>query len=108
MYIVLGMQEVMLALIIIRLMEDSQFIISLTISQFVLSLIGSVTIALQNTDCNLADAYADVALARECIRDSRNEDCWGKVWNRIDQLWEPLSTNLEQLGYTAIVLMLVL
>ena len=50
-------------------MEDSQFIISLTISQFVLSFIGSVTIALQSTDCNLADAYADVALARECIRD---------------------------------------
>ena len=22
------------------------------------------------------DAYTDVALARECIRDSRNEECW--------------------------------
>ncbi len=59
------MQEVMLALnISIRLMEDSHFF-----DYFTICFIGSVTIALQSTDCNLADAYADVALARECIRD---------------------------------------
>ena len=52
----------------IRLLEDSQFIVALTVSQFVLSFLGRVTTALQSRDCNLADAYNDVALARECIR----------------------------------------
>ena len=70
----------------IRLMEDFQFIVALNVSHFVLSFLGSVTTALQSADCNLADAYDDVALAKECIRDSRNEDCWKKVWNRIDQV----------------------
>lgn len=57
------MQEMMLPLIYIRLLEDSQFIGALTVSQFVLSFLGTVTTALQSTDCNLADAYDDVALA---------------------------------------------
>ena len=30
--------------------------------------------------------YDDVGLAKECIRDCRNEDCWSKVWKRVDQL----------------------
>ena len=54
----------------IRLLEDSQFIVALVTVQFVLSFLRCVTLALQSTECNLVDAYADVALARECIRDS--------------------------------------
>ena len=67
--------------IYVRLLEDSQFIVALTVSQFILSFLGSVTTALQSIDCNLADAYNDVALARECKHDSRNEDCWDKIWS---------------------------
>lgn len=70
----------------IRLLEDPLFIVALTVSQFILSFLGSVTTVLQSIDCNLADAYNDVALARECIRDSRNENCWDKVWSRIEHL----------------------
>ena len=70
----------------IRLLEDSQFIVALAVSHFILSFLCSVTIALQKKDCNLADAYHDIALARECIIDSRNEDSWKKVWNRVDQV----------------------
>ena len=70
----------------IRLLEDSQFIVALTVAHYVLSFLGNVTTALQTTDCNLADAYDDVALAKECIRDSRNEDCWKKIWTRVDQI----------------------
>jgi len=46
-----------------RLMEDLQFIVALTVSQLVLSFLGAVTTALQSTECNLADAYDNVALA---------------------------------------------
>ena len=78
------MQETMLPHI--QLLEDSQFIVALTVSQFVLSFLDAGTTALQNTDCNLADAYDDVALARERICDCRNEVWWKKAWNRIDQV----------------------
>ena len=61
-------------------MEDSQFIAALTVTQFVLSFLGTVITTLQSTACNLAAAYHDVALAQECIRDSRNEECWKKLW----------------------------
>lgn len=67
----------------IRLLEDSQFIVSLTVARFILSFLGPVTTSLQSRDCNLADAYNDVALAKECIRDSRSDSCWKKVWDRI-------------------------
>ena len=77
-------------------LEDSQFVVALTVSQFVLSFLGSVTIALQSRDCNLADAYDDVALARECIRDSRNEDCWKKVWNRMENLASAVEITLDK------------
>lgn len=80
----------------IRLLEDSQFVVALTVSQCVLSFLGSVTIALQNRDCNLADGYDDVALARECIRDSRNEDCWKKVWNRMKNLASAVEISLDK------------
>ena len=43
----------------------------------VLSNLGSVTKALQNIDCDLADAYKQGALAKECIRDGHDE--WSKV-----------------------------
>ena len=46
----------------IQLMEDSQFIVALVVVQFVLSFFRCVTLALQSTECNLVDAYADVAL----------------------------------------------
>ena len=78
----------------IRLLEDSQFIVALT-AQFVLSFLGRVTTALQSRDCNLADAYNDVALARECIRDSRNEACWG-VWNRMDRLSSTVGITIDK------------
>ena len=47
----------------IRLMEDSQFIVALVAVQFVLSFLRCVTLALQRTESNLVDEYADVALA---------------------------------------------
>ena len=59
----------------IRFLEDSQF---LTVAQFILNFLGSVTTSLQCRDCNLAGAYNDVALAKECIHDSRNDSCWKK------------------------------
>ena len=80
----------------IRLLEDSQFIVALVVAQFVLSFLRCVTLALQSTECNLVDAYADVALARECICDSRNEGCWEKLWTKATQLASTFGLTIEK------------
>ena len=70
----------------IRLLEDSQFVVPLVVAQVVLSFLSSVTIALQAKDCDLAEAYRDVSAAKKCIQDARKDDCWEKVWSRIETL----------------------
>lgn len=45
-----------------------------------------MTTALQSPECNFADAYDDDALARECIHDSRSEECWKKLRARVLQI----------------------
>ena len=70
----------------VRMLEDPQFIAALAVTQAILSYLAPVTKKLQAKDCNLATAYRDVALARECIRDARSSDGWAKVWSRAEQL----------------------
>ena len=66
-----------------RLLQDSEFIVALTVSQFVLSFLAQVTKSLQAKSCNLGDAYQSVTLAKECIKSARGDESWQKVWNRI-------------------------
>ena len=80
----------------IRLLEDSQFIVALTIAQFVLSFLHTATVALQKVDCNLADAYNDIAIAKECIRDARNETSWVKVWSRATQVAAEIGVTIQK------------
>ena len=47
-----------------RLLQDSEFIVALTVSQFVLSFLAQVTKSLQAKSCNLGDAYQSVTLAK--------------------------------------------
>ena len=51
-------------------MEDSQCVVALVVGEFVLSFLAHVTVVFQSKDCNLVDAYTDVALTKECIRDA--------------------------------------
>lgn len=70
----------------IRLLEDSQFIVALFVTQAILGFLSSVTRALQDKQCDLAEAYSDVTAAKKCIQDARKDDCWEKVWSRIEML----------------------
>lgn len=87
-----------------RLLQDSQFTVSLTVSQVILRFLDAVTNSLQAKDCNIGDAYHDVALAKECIRDARKDTCWEKVWKKKEQvatavnvtMMKPQASNLIQ------------
>ena len=75
-----------------RLLEDSQFVVALVVTQAALGFLSSMTLALQDKHCDLAEAYRDVNAAKKCIQDARKDDCWEKVWSRIEML--ALSINL--------------
>ena len=67
-----------------RLLEDSKFVVALVVTQAILGFLTSVTLALQAKNCDLAEAYKDVTAAKKCIQNARNDDCWGKLWSRIE------------------------
>lgn len=69
-----------------RLLHDSEFIVTLTVSHFVLSFLAQVTKSLQAKSCNLGDVYQSVTLAKECIKSARGDESWKKVWSRISQV----------------------
>ena len=77
-----------------RLLQDSEFIVALTVSQFVLSFLAQVTKSLQAKSCNLGDAYQSVTLAKECIKSARGDESWQKVWSRISQVADSINVTL--------------
>lgn len=68
-------------------MQDPKFIVALVVAQVVISFLAPVNKALQSRNCNLVDAYQDVALATECIRDARKDDnSWKSAWKKIEHV----------------------
>lgn len=78
----------------IQLLEDSQFVVALVVTQAILGFLSSVTLALQDKCCNLAEAYRDVTAAKKCIQDARKDDCWDKVWSRIELLASSINLTI--------------
>ena len=80
----------------IRLMESPQFIVALVVVQFILSFTAAVTKILQAKECNLGDAYEEVNRAKECIRASRADDSWIKVWEKILSIGTALGIEITK------------
>lgn len=76
------------------LLKDSEFVVALTVSQFVLSFLAQVTKSIQAKSCNLGDAYQSVALVKECIKSARGNESWQKVWSRISQVADSINVTL--------------
>lgn len=85
-------------------MQDPQFTVtvSLTVSQVILSFLDAVTNSFQKKDCNIADAYHDVALAKECIRDARKDTCWEKVWKKKEQVATAVNVTMMKPRTTSV------
>ncbi|CAB4038437.1 52 kDa repressor of the inhibitor of the kinase-like [Paramuricea clavata] len=80
----------------IRLMETPQFIVALVVVQFILSFTAAVTKILQAKECNLGDAYDEVNGAKECIRASRADDSWIKLWGKIQSIGTALGIEITK------------
>ena len=80
----------------VRMLGDSQFIVSLVVAQHLLTYLGPVTKILQSFECNLAEAYECVITAKECTANSRNVEVWSKIWERIQTLSETLNIMISK------------
>ena len=69
-----------------QLLEDSQFVVALVVTQAILGFLNSATLAIQAKTCDLAETYKDITAAKKCIQDKRTDDSWEKVWSRIEVL----------------------
>ena len=69
-----------------RLLEDSQFVLALVVTQAILGFLSSATLALQAKTCDLAEAYKDITAAKKRIQDKINVDSWEKVFSRTEVL----------------------
>ena len=75
---------------------STEFLVSLIISQFVLSFLANVTKALQKKSCNLSDAHSDVKLSKEIIQNARNQETWNQLWEKINNLARENSLELRK------------
>lgn len=70
---------------LVRLLNDSQFIIALVVAQAVLSFFACVTKTLQSKDCNLGEAYKDIHISKACVQDNRTDEFWNTLWVTLRQ-----------------------
>ena len=54
-----------------------------------------MTVALQKVDCNFTDAYNDIAIAKGCIRDARNEASL-VIWTRATQVAAEIGVTISE------------
>ena len=78
-----------------RLLEHSSFIVSLIITQFILSYLDPVSKMLQSKQYNLGETYKDIEISRKCIEEARKDDCWRKVWDIIETLANSINVPLS-------------
>ena len=77
-----------------HLLQDSEFIVNLTVSQFGRSFLAQVTKSLQAKSRNFRDTYQSVTLAKDCIKSARRDESWQKVWSRISQVADAIIVTL--------------
>ena len=83
-----------------RLLEDSQFVVVLVVTQAILGFLSSANLALQPKTCDHAETYKDITAAKKCIQDKRNQTASdyyriNLYYPFIDHFIEELETRLS-------------
>ena len=91
----------------LRLLHDSQFIVTLTVAQTVLSFFASFTKTLQAKDCNLSEAYKDIHISKACLQDDRTDEFWEKLWVWIETIAQAVGTTQNHTLPTSRIIVLM-
>ena len=80
----------------VSLLNDSQFIVALVVTQAVLSLFACATKTLQAKDCNLSEAYKDIHISKVCIQDNRTDELWNTLWVQIEVIAQAVGNTVTK------------
>ena len=84
------------ALSYIRLLQSPTFIISVVVTQCVLSYSHPLCLALQKTDCDIVKAYRNAKLCQTTISAQRNEIKFSELWNKAEAIAAEVGTELTK------------
>lgn len=65
-----------------RLLEDPEFLIGITVAQYVLSYLKPLTLSLQKTDCDMVIAFDEAQNTLTTLRTLRTDEKFSKVFQR--------------------------
>ena len=84
------------ALSYIRLLQSPTFIISVVVTQCVLSYSHPLCLALQKADCDIVKAYRNAKLCQTTISAQRNEIKFSELWNKAEAIAAEVGTELTK------------
>ena len=84
------------ALSYIRLLQSPTFIVSLVVTQFILSFSHPLCLALQKTNCDIVKVYQNVKLCQTTISAQRNEIKFSELWNKAEAIAVEVDTELAK------------
>lgn len=79
-----------------RMLQSSQFIVALVVSQHVLSFTRPLSQALQKTDCDIVKACVDANNCKRVIREQRQDQVFESLWKTIATLAECVEVEIEK------------
>lgn len=78
-----------------RLLEDPEFIMGITVAQYVLSYLKPLTLSLQKTDCNMVIVYDEAQNTLTTLRTLRTDEKLSKVFQRAQILADSIEVLLQ-------------
>ena len=85
----------------IRLLTESNFLVCLFVTHFILSYCAPVTTTLQAVNCDLGKAYRDITLSTEAISNAWSSETWDKLWTRTEILAKQIDVEIVKPRTTA-------
>ncbi|CAC5424514.1 unnamed protein product [Mytilus coruscus] len=80
----------------LRMLQSSQFIVALVVTQHVLIFTRPLTQVLQKTDCDIIKAYQDANTCKTVINEQRNDTVFDSIWEKMKVLATCVNIQLEK------------
>lgn len=80
----------------LKLLQSSNFIVSLIVAQFILSFSHPLCLSLQKTNCDIIKAYHNAKLCQTTISKQRNEAKFSELWKKAKVIADKIDVELTK------------
>ena len=80
----------------LKLLQSSNFIVSLIVAQFILSFSHPLCLSLQKTNCDIIKAYHNAKLCQTTISKQRNEAKFSELWKKAKVIADEIDVELTK------------